>query len=136
MSYGMAAVLQSAVYQHLLADPVLSGLVGSNIFDAAPAGGVPSLYVSLGDEDVKDASDNLGRGATHEFTVSVITDVSGFLAAKDVAAAISDALHEAPLVLSRGRLVLLRFQRAKARRVETGTKRRIDLRFRARLEDD
>lgn len=136
MSYGMAAALQSAVYQHLLADPVLSGLVGGNIFDAAPAGGVPSLYVSLGDEDVRDASDGTGQGAAHEFTVSVITDVSGFLAAKDVAVAVSDALDEAPLTLARGRLVSLKFQRAKARRVETGTKRRIDLRFRARLEDD
>lgn len=136
MSYGMTAVLQAAVFQQLQNDTVLAGLVGANIFDAAPSGTVPSLYVSLGPEDVKDASDGSGGGAAHEFIVSVVTDAAGFLSAKDVAAAISDALVDAPLVLTRGRLVSLRFLRAKARRVLSGNVRRIDLRFRARLEDD
>lgn len=136
MSYGMAAALQVAVFQQLQADTALVGLVGSDIYDATPSGTVPSLYVSLGPEDAKDASDYIGGGATHEFIVSVVTDAAGFLTAKQVAAAVSDALVGVPMTLTRGRLVSLSFLSAKARRVDTGTTRRIDLRFRARLEDD
>ena len=36
MSYGMAAPLQAAVYQHLLADVGVAALVGSAIFDVVP----------------------------------------------------------------------------------------------------
>ena len=136
MSYGMAAALQVAVFQQLQGDTVLAGLVGTNIFDAAPTGTVPTLYVSLGAEDVKDASDKTGSGASHEFTVSVVTDGAGFLSAKDVAVAVSDALTGSAMVLTRGRLVSLNFLKARARRVRADDVRRIDLRFRARLEDD
>ena len=136
MSYGMASALQLAVFQHLSVDPTLVGLVGANIFDAVPSGTLPSLYVSLGSEDVKDASDKSGGGAAHEFTVSVVTDAAGFLSAKDAAVAISDALVGANLTLSRGRLVSLNFLKAKALRVLSDDVRRIDLCFRARLEDD
>ena len=51
------------------------------------------------------------------------------------AVAISDALEGAALVLTRGRLVSLRFQRAVARRLDEGETRRVDLTFRARVED-
>jgi hypothetical protein len=136
MSYAMAPALQTAVFQHLLADVPLIGLVGVNIFDSVPAGVVPSLYVSIGSEEVRDASDQTGAGASHEFTVSVVTDAAGFLGAKDVAAAISDALVNANLTLTRGRVVSLNFLRARAQRVRVDDVRRIDLRFRARLEDD
>jgi hypothetical protein len=90
--------------------------------------------VSLGPEDARDASDKTGDGAIHDFVVSVITDEAGFQTAKAVASAISDALSGAALALARGQLVGLWFLRAKARRVETGEARRIDLTFRARVE--
>lgn len=135
MSYGMAAALQEAVFQHLQADPALAALVGTNIFDSAPAGTVPQTYVSLGPEDVKDASDRSGGAALHEFTVSVVTSAAGFHGAKQVAAAISDALVGAALTLSRGRLIYLNFVRARAQRVQDADIRRIDLRFAARVED-
>ena len=137
MSYGMAAALQSAVYQHLLADAGVSGLVGDAIYDAVPAGDVATTYVSLGPEDVRDGSDKSGAGAVHRFTVSVVTQSAGFSTAKEVAAAISDALEDADLSLSRGRVVGLWFERASAKRSgKAGRIRRIDLRFRARLEDN
>ena len=50
-------------------------------------------------------------------------------------AAVSDALVDASLILSRGKLVSLNFHRARARRVQDADMRRIDLRFRARVED-
>jgi len=136
MSYGMAAALQGAVYQHLLADTGVSALVGAAIYDALPSGELPQTYVTLGPEDVRDRSDRSGDGAVHRFTVSVVTESAGFGAAKAVAAAIDDALLDADLSLSRGRLVGLWFERAAARRSgKAGRVRRIDLRFRARVED-
>lgn len=136
MSYGMAAALQAAVYGRLAGDAALTALVGAAVFDTAPAGPVPALYVALGPEDARDRSDFIGRGAEHEFVVSVVADAGGFQPAKAAAAAVSDALIDAPLVLTRGRLVSLRFARATARTAEQGLLRRIDLRFRAQLEDE
>lgn len=137
MSYAMAGALQEAVFQHLLADPGVSGLVGAAVFDAVPAGPVPETYVSLGPEDVRDRSDADGAGALHRFTISVISEAAGFAAAKAVAAAVGDALLGGGLSLARGRLVGLWFERASARRSgRAGTIRRIDLRFRARVEDN
>lgn len=137
MSYGMAEALQAAVYQRLLADTGVTALVGSDVYDALPAGDVPDTYISLGPETVRDRSDATGAGAVHRFLVSVVTDGAGFGQAKTVAAAINDALVNADLMLSRGRLVGLWFERATARRSgKAGRVRRIDLRFRARVEDN
>ena len=136
MSYGVSAALQAAIYQRLTGDAALAGLVGSEIYDIVPAGQVPPIYVSLGPENVRDRSDKTGRGAEHEFSVSIVTNAAGFHAAKEAGQAISDALIDAPLSLSRGSLVYLNFVRAKARRVQKGDVRRIDLTFRARVDDD
>jgi hypothetical protein len=135
MSYGVAAALQAAVYQRLMADTALDALVGDAIYDAVPPGTVTGTYVSLGPEDAKDASDQVGRGASHDFVVSVVTDQAGFQTVKAAASAVSDALTGAALVLARGRLVGLWFVKARARRVEEADVRRIDLTFRARVED-
>lgn len=135
MSYGVAAALQAAIYQRLMADTALDALIGSAIYDAVPPGAVGGTYVSIGPEVATDASSQTERGALHEFSVSVVTDAAGFQNAKAVAAAVSDALVGATLILARGRLVGLWFQRAKARRVEDADVRRIDLFFRARVED-
>ncbi len=136
MSYAMAAALQEGLYRQLTSDEALADLVGDAIYDVVPAGPVPGTYVSLGPEDARDASDKTGRGAEHRFTVSVVTDAAGFQTAKRAAVAISDALIDARFDLSRGRLVALGFLRARARRVQKGDVRRIDLTFRARVEDD
>lgn len=53
MSYGVSASLQEAIYQHLYTDPDVVLAVGTNVFDALPAGILPSLYVVLGPEVVK-----------------------------------------------------------------------------------
>ncbi|MCW1955638.1 MAG: DUF3168 domain-containing protein [Roseobacter sp.] len=136
MSYGVSASLQAAVYQALIADAPLAALVGAAIYDALPSGSLPGTYVALGPENVLDSSDKTGAGALHLFTVSVVTDSAGFQAAKDVAGRVSDVLVDAPLTLMRGRLIGLGFDRASATREGTGAIRRIDLRFRARVQDD
>lgn len=136
MSYGTASALQAAVYQQLFTDPALGTLVGTAIYDALPTGTLPPLYVAIGPEVARDRSDKTGAGAEHEFTVSVVTDVAGFAGAKEAAAAVSDALIDAPLVLTRGKLVSLFFYRATASRVGTNDQRQINLVFRARVQDD
>ena len=135
MSYAMSFALQKALYQRLSTDVALEALVGSDIYDALPAGTPPDLYVVIGAEKVRDASDADGDGAIHDFTVSVLTERAGFLDAKRAAVAVCDALR-APLGLSRGRLLSLRFHKALAERVGSADRRRIDLIFHARLSDD
>ena len=136
MSYGVSAALQRAVFAQLTADAGLAALVGVAIYDALPTGTLPPLYVVLGTEDVRDASDKTGAGAEHTFTVSVVTESAGFATAKEAAAAVSDALVDAPLILDRGSLVSLNFYKAKAARIGTGSMRQINLIFRARVADD
>ena len=135
MSYGASAALQAAVYQHLLADPGVTALVGSDIYDAAPPGTPPGTYVSLGPEDALSRGDCTGEAALFRFTVSVVTDAAGFGTAKQIAGAISDAFLDADLALTRGTLVSLNFERARARRVGERDQRRIDLRFAAWIDD-
>lgn len=135
MSYGVAAALQAAVFQALAADAGLSAAVGGAIYDAVPPGAGSGTYLLIGPEEVRDRSDKTGRGAEHRFTVSVVSDAAGFQQAKDIAGAVSDILTGGVPVLSRGRLVALIFAQARARRTNDGAGRRIDLTFRARVED-
>ncbi|MEY8098437.1 DUF3168 domain-containing protein [Falsihalocynthiibacter sp. S25ZX9] len=135
MSYGVSAALQAAIYQRLTSSSALVSLVGDAVYDNPPSGTLPGTYVSLGPEDVRDRSDGQGHGALHTFTISVVTDAAGFQTAKTIAAVISDRLVDADLRLSRGKLIYLNFERAIARRVGNSETRRIDLRFRARVED-
>lgn len=102
---------------------------------ALPAGPVPPLYLSLGPEVVRNRSDGSAQGADHDITLSVVADTAGFHLAKTAAAAVCDALAEPDLTLSRGRLVAWHFIKATARRDGAGQRRRIDLTFRARLDD-
>ncbi len=44
MSYSVSAALQAAVYQALIGDASLAGLVGTAIYDAIPTGTLPVTY--------------------------------------------------------------------------------------------
>jgi hypothetical protein len=136
MTYAVAAALQTAVYTRLTADPALAALVGAAIYDAVPAGTLPPLYVVIGNEDVRDASDKTGSGADHALAINVLSEEAGFAGAKAAAGAVCDALLGAPMTLSRGTLVALNFTKAKALRTTTGNMRQITLIFRARVADD
>jgi hypothetical protein len=135
MSYGMGFALQQAVFGVLSTDQAVTALVGDAVFDAGPAGEVPALYVQLGAEAVRDASDGTGGGAEHRFTVLIVTYHAGFAPAKQVAAAVSDVLIGGQFALSRGHLVSLTFERAVARQVGAEARRQIEMRFKARVQD-
>lgn len=130
MSFAASAALQTAIFARLSATPALSGVA---LHDAQPPA-VAGTFILLGPEEVRDASDQSGAGAVHRVTLSVISDAEGFLAAKTLAVTVSDVLSDAPLVLSRGRVVSVRFERGRARRLAAGSIRRIDLTFRIRVE--
>ncbi len=136
MSYGASSALQAAVYQVLAGDAALSALVGAAVFDEVPPGPASGTYVTLGEGEVRDLSDASGGIGEHRFGVSVISDAEGFQTAKAAAEAVSDALVGAAPVLSRGRVVNLSFVKARARRVRAGQVRRIDMTFRAIVEDN
>ena len=132
MSYAATAALQEAVFTKLTMDAAVDMLTNGAIYDALPAGPVPPLYVSLGPERVRDASDVVGDGSVHDFPVTVVSDTAGFHTAKTVAAAVSDALTNAEMTLSKGTLTAMHFLRARARRVGDG--REIEVWFRARID--
>ena len=134
MSYAMAASLQTAVYSALAADPALDALVAGAIYDLVPQK-APDLFVALGQEDAVARDDASGAIVRHDLRVSVVTTREGYAAAKAAAVLVSDALLSAQLVLTRGRVISLRLLRARARRDEGEDTRRIDLWFRARLDE-
>ena len=113
----------------------MASLASAAVFDAAPSGPVPPLYVALGPEEVRDRSDKTARGALHRFAITVVGEEGGFHAVKRLAAAVEDALTGAPLSLSEGRVASLDFERARARRDRNGKRRLVELTFRARTDE-
>jgi hypothetical protein len=134
MSYGSAAALQAAVYARLMSDADLAALVGGAIYDSVPAGSLPETYVSLGVEEARARGDATGAIAEHDIALSVVSSASGFAIAKGAAAAAAAALEAPGIVLGNGRLMDLQFLSARARRVRDADVRRIELRFRARID--
>lgn len=134
MSYQSADALQTALYQLLSSDTDLTSLVPGGIFDATPPGTPQGTYVVLGAEEVIDRSDVTGPGAEHRVTISVVSDAAGFLTAKQAAAHISAVLPGQTPTLSTGRVVAIWFHQATAQKTDGGTTRRVDLRFRIRIE--
>ena len=134
MSYLAGGAVQAAIFARLAGDAGVAAAVGGAVYDEVPAGAAEGTYVALGEETVRDRSDADGPGAEHRFTVSVTSDAAGFAAAKAGAAAVVAALTGAPLDLAPGRAVGLWFDRAEAYRLAEGAGRRIDLRFRLRVE--
>lgn len=138
MSLVLSGELQGAIYAALTGDTALVALVGSEIYDAPlPVGGaLPSgEHVTLGEEIVKPFGSITSSGGVHDFDVVLHSTANGFAAAKLVAAAVSDVLVDANLSIAGGHLVSLRFIKAKAKRGIAPELRRVEMRFRAVIED-
>lgn len=135
MTYAVSHALQQGVYLALTGDGALTALVGGHVFDAPPSGAIPDLYVMLGDEQVRDRSSGSAGAALHDLNIRVVSSAAGFAAAKQVAAAVCDAVIGAEIALTRGRLVSLSFRAARAVREGSPEQRQIRLKFRAFVED-
>lgn len=139
MSYALSSELQAAIYARLAGDTTLEALVGEKIYDAPPEGRPDERtpdHVTLGEEIVRAWNTKTSAGAVHDFNVTVHSGREGFATAKRIAGAVYAALVDAPLDLEGGRLVALRFLRAKAERGRAPEKRSIALRFRAVLDEN
>lgn len=138
MTYALSWPLQEAVHAALSADAGVSGLATGGIHDAPPHADRPGgsePYVTIGEEIVRPFDTADSHGGRYDFTVTVHSGAEGFARAKAIAAAVCDALIDAPLALSRGHLVALRFLQAQARRGRSPARRSVALRFRAVIED-
>lgn len=134
MSYQSSAAVQAAVFALLDGDAALAALVPGGVHDAPTPGTPQGTYVVLGEEEAIDRSDVSGPGAEHRVLVAVVSDAAGFRTAKQAAGRIADLLSGTLPGLETGRVVAIWFDRAQARRLEGGAARRIDLRFRIRVE--
>lgn len=138
MSITLSGELQEAVYVALAADGPLAALVGTEIYDAPlPSGGTLPVgeHVTLGEEVVKPFNTMTSSGGVHEFDVTVHSGANGFGSGKAVAAAVGNVLIDANLPLANGNMVNLGFLKARARRGVAPELRRIELRFRAVVEN-
>ncbi|WP_299131416.1 DUF3168 domain-containing protein [uncultured Amaricoccus sp.] len=138
MTYRYSAGLQAAIYQRLAADAALGNLVGGAIYDAplqGREGAAAPDHITLGDEATRPFDTKTSVGAIHDFSVKVHSARDGFDTAKRIAGAVCAALMDAPLTLADGRLVSMRFLRAKAERGAAPEKRRISLLFRAVVDE-
>ena len=135
MSYIGTNALQVAVYQTLLADPDLAAFVGTDIYDVLPTGTIPPIYVTIGDEDARDAGDTSGEGARVTFIISVVSRSRGYTAAKGAAAAVAAALAPGALTLTEGQLTGPWFLKSTAKRTGDPDVRRLDLTFEALVQE-
>jgi hypothetical protein len=139
MTYALSWPLQEGVFQLLSNDAGVAAHVGGRIYDAplpSEAESEPDgIYVTLGDETVRDWSTATDNGAQHLLTIAVYAPRRGFAEAKQAAGAISDALQAGEINMSRGRVILLRFVAARTGRGEGDALRRIEMRFQVTVED-
>ena len=139
MTYALAEPLQMAVFSALTTDATLTGLVGSDIYDAPlPADGsvAPANYVLIGAEQASNGATKDVHGAVHDLNIVVHSNDDGFSTSKKIAGAICDVLLDAQLPMNRGRIVYLRFLKARADAGKPPARRTISLKFRARVEDN
>lgn len=134
MSYAAAAALQTALFQRLDGDATLATLVPGGVHDAPEPATPQGTYVVIGLEDAIDRSDVTGPGAEHRLTIQVVSAQDGFLDAKTAAARIDALMADPWPALATGRIVACWFLDARARRSDGGDLRRLDLRYRLRVE--
>ena len=98
--------LQGEIVKALKADPVVLGLVDARIYDSIPPA-VMFPYVSFGPSDLvsEDAECVTAYAGFHQ--LDVWSRGVGFPEVKAIAAAVRDALHDAPLALPSNALVFI-----------------------------
>jgi hypothetical protein len=134
MAVTAAAALRAAIHDALIADAVLTLLLGGpKVYDdVPPAAAFP--YVTLGEARVADWSTGSEAGEEHQLTLNAWSRQGGHREAHAIAGALLQALDDAPLPLADHRLVNLRFSIADIRREPDGRTYRAAVRFRAVTE--
>lgn len=112
--------LQRSVYETLVADAALLGLLGApRIFDDVPQRS-EFPYLTLGQSTVRDWSTGSDDGDEHLLTLHVWSRADGRRETHELMSALKSALHERALALDGHRLVNLRHELSEARREPDG----------------
>lgn len=129
-----ALSLREAIFAALSADaPLLALLGGARIYDVPPKDAV-FPFVALGEAVVSDWSTATEAGAEHALTLHAFSRSGGRGQAYALAAAVQEALHDAPLPLAGHVLANLRATTAEVVREKDGRTFHALVRFRAVTE--
>lgn len=129
-----AIALRAAIRAALLADaPLVALLGGPRIYDEPPKD-VAFPFVTLGEATTTDASTKTEPADEHALILHAWSRQGGHREAHGVAAAVLEALIDAPLSLDGHRLANLRFATAEVRRADDGRTYHARIRLRALTE--
>ncbi len=131
-----ALVLRKAIFDRLAGDAQLTSLLGGpRIHDEAPRAAT-GPYVTFDRWQADDASTPERRAVQHDLELALWAG-QGAATARNlaIAARVEQLLHDAPLVLTGHRLVLLYWQSSTSNRDERSKLPRLSLAFRALTEE-
>lgn len=111
--------LQKAIYDRLVADAGVSGIVGAGVYDHVPAD-VNFPYVHLGEVQAITEDMICVSGMAVYLTLHGWSRELGFVEVKRLAGAVRSALHLAPLELETWRLVSLNHRQNRVFRDQDG----------------
>jgi hypothetical protein len=126
--------LQQAMHAALIADAVLTTLLGgAHIFDEVPRG-EPPLYVAFNSIETRDWSTATDKAHEHFITIDVVTNEKGRALAQSICERIEAILDQAALTLNGHRLINLRMAVSIVLRTKPSQNFGASLRFRAATE--
>jgi len=129
-----ALALRKAIHGALVADAPLAALLGGPRVHDAPPKDAAFPFVALGEAVVSDWSTATEAGTEHALTLHAFSRSGGRAEAYALAAAVQEALHDAPLVLAGHQLANLRATTAEVVRDKDGRTFHALVRFRAVTE--
>ena len=129
-----AAELQKAIFEALAANGPLAVLVGTRVFDHAPANAA-FPYITFGGTSVYDWSTGTESGTEQLFTLQVWSKAKGKKEALEIMEIARATLHDAALELEGHKLVNLRLEFSDARYDDRNEAHHGLLRFRAVVEE-
>ncbi|MFG1394564.1 DUF3168 domain-containing protein [Xanthobacter agilis] len=129
-----ALSLRRAIHDALAADAPLTGLLGGARVHDVPPKDAAFPFVALGEAVVSDWSTATEAGCEHALTLHAFSRSGGRAEAFALAAAVQEALHDAPLAVAGHALVNLRATSAEVVREKDGRTFHALVRFRAVTE--
>lgn len=129
-----ALALRQALHDRLVSDAPLTALLGEARIHDTPPSTVAFPFVTLGEALVADWSTATEGGTEQSLTLHAWSRAGGRREALAIAAAVQQALHDAPLALVGHRLANLRATTAEVRREGDGRTFHALVRFRAVTE--
>ena len=115
-----ASSLHRSVYDTLVADPVITALLGgTHVYDHVPRGS-RFPYITFDQTSARDWSTGSGPGYEHFLTLHVWSQAPGRAELHDIMAAVYNLLHDQQIAVSGFHLINLRQQSSEVRRENDG----------------